>query len=1183
MTAGIRCAGLLAVLSLLVSTAPAGAARPVLEPYDAGIDREAVLARDPGWLDAHADTVWFGGSGLGNGTVARGGLWNWEADSGETPEYFLDGDPVGNQYRDGWTFDDLTTAGDGPSALGPGHWRTDGTYDFDFDGGAFAHRATTHANNGVDDGPDPLAGGWSVWIGTNLHLNPEHCAWPGTAGYGDYWSQAIAKQFRFRNAPGPGEFPPPPSDATLDLAFFHRYAVEQNFDTCWVEISADGVWWEQVGTAANGNGIWTGGTRAAPEPGPFGGPASASLGRWPGGEGDLWVRLRLATDALLSDESAGGTYLYAWQVDDLALRMNGAPIDLATFEAGMDGWEPRRCEGKDVVLTGDPQRPAGRIAPLSAIACPPGPPLVACPENCAIEDRILLFVDQDECAAHEATTAAFSPAFAIGGSAHPDLDGDAGRILEADAYADGGSGLFDTALYFCFLYWPFDENHCPYAPPAGSPGGGSVFNWSQQGGDGACHIIGLGAGIHCMWNMTFDWSAFIPASADSVILTLGMVAECDGASCLTSDATGPFIDNVRFGVYDPSGPALRSNTLDRFADNFPTSNTGFPLAATTRTDAAFSLSMSLGIEIPMRWVRADSAATAIAAPNTAVYLKWAVERGACQPNLTHPFFVAFPPTAPGTFPNDLNWHAARMDTAQAMSNSQTVNGYWMTCFHEDDPRNGTFWTGAPPAVEPCDDILPDGLFTAGTNVYYFFEARVAAGAGAGSVVATFPLARNRGIVRTTANHKDYWLQINNLPELAPACDGTYANSMLIVNDYATGGVPGRATTQRSRLTATLASLGLEFDVYDAVSTNYNQCYDTIGRREDRPSQQPRPPYNGATDLMLAGYDCIWYASGLSQFGTLSDRNTLPSFGGQASMDQQKLETWLAGCSEGSPRLLLLEGTGWAADIQSNTVNGPQFLGNRGIGVLARDYAQQLAANDLRRCARLAGTALVPDFEGEAFGSGCPDDIPISVLASTGGGEAVAYFVESLEDGDDPVNCADDVPRPAWQAVVRRTNPNHSCEKSVTMSFAYAELLPLNCIEQCLFDDYVVSGANAELVIDLFQWAGQPVNAAPVGVAPAGTPRFVNALAPAAPNPAARRGTEIRYSIATRGRVTLRICDVSGRVVRTLVDEEQEAIAGGRAVVWDGRNDAGRAVGRGVYLYELRAPGYAAARKLVVLE
>jgi hypothetical protein len=108
----------------------------------------------------------------------------------------------------------------------------------------------------------------------------------------------------------------------------------------------------------------------------------------------------------------------------------------------------------------------------------------------------------------------------------------------------------------------------------------------------------------------------------------------------------------------------------------------------------------------------------------------------------------------------------------------------MTCFHESDARDGTFWTGAPPAHEPCDDILPDGLFTPGTSVYYFFEARDAA---TDQVTGTFPFVRGLRPVLTTPSDQKFWLQSNVLPALAPDCGGEVAHNMLVINDYTTTG------------------------------------------------------------------------------------------------------------------------------------------------------------------------------------------------------------------------------------------------------------------------------------------------------------------------------------------------------------------------------------------------------------
>ena len=63
-------------------------------------------------------------------------------------------------------------------------------------------------------------------------------------------------------------------------------------------------------------------------------------------------------------------------------------------------------------------------------------------------------------------------------------------------------------------------------------------------------------------------------------------------------------------------------------------------------------------------------------------------------------------------------------------------------------------------------------------------------------------------------------------------------------------------------------------------------------------------------------------------------------------------------------------------------------------------------------------------------------------------------------------------------------------------------------------------------------------------------------------------------------VTLAIYDVSGRLVRRLF--EGRAVAGDRAVEWDGLDDRGVAVSSSVYYYRLSAGGQSASRKLVLV-
>jgi flagellar hook assembly protein FlgD len=64
-------------------------------------------------------------------------------------------------------------------------------------------------------------------------------------------------------------------------------------------------------------------------------------------------------------------------------------------------------------------------------------------------------------------------------------------------------------------------------------------------------------------------------------------------------------------------------------------------------------------------------------------------------------------------------------------------------------------------------------------------------------------------------------------------------------------------------------------------------------------------------------------------------------------------------------------------------------------------------------------------------------------------------------------------------------------------------------------------------------------------------------------------------------VRLRIYDVTGRLVRTLLDREEKP--GTRQIVWDGRDDDGTAVALGLYVCSFQAPGYHRTQKLVRIE
>jgi hypothetical protein len=93
------------------------------------------------------------------------------------------------------------------------------------------------------------------------------------------------------------------------------------------------------------------------------------------------------------------------------------------------------------------------------------------------------------------------------------------------------------------------------------------------------------------------------------------------------------------------------------------------------------------------------------------------------------------------------------------------------------------------------------------------------------------------------------------------------------------------------------------------------------------------------------------------------------------------------------------------------------------------------------------------------------------------------------------------------------------------------------------------------------------------------PPTVTALEQNVPNPF-NPVTTIRFSVAEPGWVTLVIFDVAGRPVCSLVQGRKEIDR--YEAVWDGRDERGRTVASGVYLYQLMAPGYVESKKMILL-
>ncbi len=76
-------------------------------------------------------------------------------------------------------------------------------------------------------------------------------------------------------------------------------------------------------------------------------------------------------------------------------------------------------------------------------------------------------------------------------------------------------------------------------------------------------------------------------------------------------------------------------------------------------------------------------------------------------------------------------------------------------------------------------------------------------------------------------------------------------------------------------------------------------------------------------------------------------------------------------------------------------------------------------------------------------------------------------------------------------------------------------------------------------------------------------------------------TAIHFSLKEAGKVTLKIYNLQGQLVRTLVDEEKSA--GSYSVLWNGTADNGLRLASGIYYYTVQVNGFEMTKKLLLMK
>jgi len=76
-------------------------------------------------------------------------------------------------------------------------------------------------------------------------------------------------------------------------------------------------------------------------------------------------------------------------------------------------------------------------------------------------------------------------------------------------------------------------------------------------------------------------------------------------------------------------------------------------------------------------------------------------------------------------------------------------------------------------------------------------------------------------------------------------------------------------------------------------------------------------------------------------------------------------------------------------------------------------------------------------------------------------------------------------------------------------------------------------------------------------------------------------TTLRYDLPDNALVNITIYDMMGRIVRTLINDQQTA--GYKSTQWNATNDAGSPVSAGIYLYMIQARDFRQTKKMILLK
>jgi hypothetical protein len=420
--------------------------------------------------------------------------------------------------------------------------------------------------------------------------------------------------------------------------------------------------------------------------------------------------------------------------------------------------------------------------------------------------------------------------------------------------------------------------------------------------------------------------------------------------------------------------------------------------------------------------------------------------------------------------------------------------------------------------------LNDDLFTRGYQIEYYFTAKDAA-----AVESALPRwARSGG------------------PYFEFLCLPTKNSDVLFVDDF----------TGRGSFVGSVENYWMP--VFDAVLAPPNNNVDKYDVNGPSSGVGNGPGSRAKTKQLVDWYHKIVWDSGDLESITISD--------GTVNSDKSNDCTMLINWFEQSEHVcgLWVCGDDVAFDLDGLASTPALTLMSTWCGVdfIATSYFDETGG-------RTGGGTVTPLVTGDADAgifvhAGVPDKFyayggcfvinQFDVLDKTANGKRAAFY---------PVKAA--VNR--YAAIASTTlNPGGYNVNTMWFGFSY----------QYVRDDVIGAPVDRfELAKNVFDWMQNVTNP---NVTPAETPKSTK-LAQNFPNPF-NPSTTIKFDLKDKGMVTLKVYNVAGQLVRTLVNGVKDANT--YTVTWDGKNDRGGAVASGIYFYKMDTKDFSQTKKMVML-